>query len=303
MSSLDLVASIKALNLGRSKEERDSEPEQVMNDKPIAKLELVTDPRIQKNLNEKPTNLPRTKSGGIPFRFTAQNATSGAVATLRNPKHRRRRRKGSESNPKINIASSKVPDLKIQDGLGNIPQPQFAYVVQISTNSGQKIIGVFTSLSKANNAALDCASQSGIVASDIVDIVSSFAFAGPKPKRAPAKRRTWSNGTSEIQILDDSSQLKWIKVLAKGVDGLGSGDFGVAYLALDNSFVVGVFRTEGEAWQACQKYSAQLSYCSEIENKDHWVDDQGMNHTKGIIGGATHHWFVKLYNTDEKIKY
>jgi hypothetical protein len=146
MSSLDLVASIKALNLGRSNEEKDSELEQVMNDKPIANLELVTDPRIQKNLNEKPTNLPRTRSGEIPFRFTAQNATSGAVATLRNPKHRRHRCKGPESNPKINIASSKAPDLKIQDVLGNIPQPQFAYVVQVSTNSGEKIIGVFTSL-------------------------------------------------------------------------------------------------------------------------------------------------------------
>ena len=69
----------------------------------------------------------------------------------------------------------------MQEASKKISQLHFAYVVQASaTKFAEKIIGVFTNLSKANQDAPDCVLQNGIALSDIVDIFSSFAFAGSK---------------------------------------------------------------------------------------------------------------------------
>lgn len=188
---------------------------------------------------------------------------------------------------------------KLQDpGTHNheeIPQSKLAYVVQASaTDSTEKIIGVFTNRARANRAALLHTSKNGITSSNIVDIISSFTFAEAKPKHPKATRRTWQDGTSEIRFTDGGGRLEWVKILPKLVNISPVKCLETVFLALDHDFVIGVFKTDDEAWQACKTYSAKLSYCSVLENEESF-DDEGMRHMEGIISGTRHHWFVKRY--------
>jgi hypothetical protein len=77
------------------------------------------------------------------------------------------------------------------------------------------------------------------------------------------------------------------------------------YLAVDRSgglFVIGIFAEKAPAWEACKKYRDQLAYCSELEGKEQWFDEEGMFHSKGKIGGKGHHWFVVEYPLDGKVE-
>ncbi len=167
----------------------------------------------------------------------------------------------------------------------------------------ERIIGVFNLLTKASERAAEYATQSGLSNTDIVDIVSSFGYAGPKPI---ATRRAWPNGTSEVRVLSCRTDLKWIKVLPKELTApSGKTDFKTAYLALDRSgglFVIGAYTSKDEAWEACRKYWTQLSYCSAIQNMEQWYDEKCMFHAQGALGGMIHHWFVEPYDINGRVE-
>ena len=145
----------------------------------------------------------------------------------------------------------------------------------------EEILGVFTLLSEADKVVLEYLARLGISNAE-----------------ALANRRVWANGTSEIRL-----GFEWIRVLPKDFPAPTEKTLSeMVYLALDRSrdslFVIGVYRSKGVAWDACEKYWTQLSYCIAIENKEQWFDSWGMLHTKGSICGTPHHWFVTPFPVD-----
>jgi hypothetical protein len=176
----------------------------------------------------------------------------------------------------------------------------------------EKILGVFTTIFKANETATELASQSGVSHQDIVDVVSSFNYAGLKPPtQSRAIRKIWPNGTSEIRSQTVGARFEWIKVLPKELpasaeDGRDRVRMQTVYLALDQCrvslFVIGAFEAKDKAWDACQKYWTQLSYCTDIENEEQWVDERLMPNKRGVLAGNAHRWFVEVYDFDAQVE-
>lgn len=175
-------------------------------------------------------------------------------------------------------------------------QQTLKYVVQASGESqrSESIVGVYSELERANEFAKEYVKRWGIRKSEIVDIQSSSGCT------ARARRRSWQGGMSEIRV--DGA---WVKVFPKEFLGPASSGEEVKkiYLAVDRSFglfVIRAFAEKEPAWEACKRYRDQLAYCAELEGEDQWVDKEGMLHSKGKIGGMSHHWSVVEYPLDEK---
>jgi hypothetical protein len=176
-----------------------------------------------------------------------------------------------------------------------VPLQTFRYVVQASESSAglEGIVGVYSELERANECAKGYVGRWGIEKSEIVDIQSSFGCT------ARARRRSWQGGMSEIRVGG-----AWVKVLPKEFIASEGADK-KTYLAVDRSgglFVIGIFAEKVPAWEACKKYRDQLAYCSELEGKEQWFEEEGMFHSKGKIGGKGHHWFVVEYPLDGKVE-
>lgn len=310
MSLVGLAAAVEALDLGPSQDPKNAQVSTVKNERtkaPKWKSKLRGDRRLASPAEESPANPPKPQSKvemetSIPS--TAQNAEPGALSTSpsSNKKSRRSRHRKKRSNETATLIGPSAPLGKDQEpaadeGCKKRPQPSFMYVVEAAgfVETSEKIIGVFTSLSKANERAIEYAAQYGISTTDILDIVSGLGTAS-----ARACRRVWPNGTTEVRSL--CGGFNWVKVLPKefptSADNQGAR---FAYLALDRSiglFVIGVYGSKDDAWEACRKYWTQLSYCTPIENGKKWLDAQGMFHAQGAVGGRAHHWFVEPYVFD-----
>lgn len=326
MSSADLAASLEALDLGPS---RDVKNPKVGSTKPEStraskwKSKPQGNRRLVSPIDELTATAPEPQNKlevGTSIPSAAQNAepVSHPTSPVSNKKRQRPRHRKKRSDETKTQTSSSAPPAKEEelitanDSSRECCKSTSVYVVEVTADrkESEMVIGVYTSLLKANERVTDCAKYFGIPETDIVDISSSFGCAGPKPcdaAQAKATRRVWPNGGSELRICYARSPLSWIKVFPKEFAGsIGSTDSGttIVYLALDRStlgiFVIGAYGSKGEAWEACQKYSTQLSYCSAIENNEQWFDRLGLHHASGSIGGRRHHWFVEPYIIDER---
>jgi hypothetical protein len=319
MSLADLAASLEVLDLGSS---RDVKNPKVSSTKPDStqapkwKSKPRGNRRLVSPVDEFTASEPQSKLEVE----TSQNAEPVSLPTSpasnkkrQRPRHRKKRSVETKTQPSSSAPPAKEQEpITAYDSSKECCKSTSVYVVEVTADceESEMVIGVYTSLLKANERATDCAKYFGIPKADIVDILSSFGCAGPKPcdtAQAKAIRRVWPNGASELRILYSRSPLRWIKVLPKEFAGsIGSTDSGSTnvYLALDRStigmFVIGAYRSKGEAWEACQKYSTQLSYCSPIVNNKQWFDRLGLHHASGSIGGRQHHWFVEPYIIDER---
>jgi len=279
MSSADLSASMKALDLGLSPDSEVNPVERTTVSKRRPKLKPRKDSRLVNQVDEcsvtplKPLGKPEVDKS-IPSGVPPSPQSS-------NNKSAQRRRKKRSNKTQTHTASSALP-AKEQESVAHeaakrTPQNTFVYVV-LTRRTSEEIVGVFASLPKANECAVKYASQYGI---------------------PHTYRRAQLDETSWVGVFGDNS-LSEVRVLPKEFTTLtGNTDFGTIYLALDRPsflFVIGAYRSKDEAWEACQKYWRQLSYCCEIQGERQWVDRQGMPHARGAIAGRSHHWFVEPYD-------
>ncbi|KAL5325779.1 hypothetical protein ACEPPN_006912 [Leptodophora sp. 'Broadleaf-Isolate-01'] len=256
-------------------------------------------------LQPPPTSIDRA-DGGKMYQFQAR-AEPGAVPASPKKNRRSPRNRTTRSNSALiatqaplsskPLSSSVLPKREakpsLQEFIEKVPQQTFRYVVQASggSESSEAIVGVYSKLEGANECAKGYVGRWGVGKSEIVDIQSSIGCT------ARARRRSWQGGMSEIRVGG-----AWVKVLPK--EFIASGGDRETYLAVDRSgglFVIGVFAEQEPAWAACKKYRDQLAYCFELEGKEQWLDGEGMFHSKGTIGGKSHHWFVVQYPLDGNV--
>lgn len=248
---------------------------------------------------------------------TAQNPKSQSQPASQTSNRGNRKSRGQKKAPTTiqPVAASSTSPTKEQKRILNNDLKEsspsgFLYVVQAAETSEQ-VIGIYSSLERAKQSLLAHAAKQNISPTDITDITSGLGCG--ERKSYSVTRRVWPDGRTEVRV-NAFHKLKWIKILPKEFPALaqegGPCEPAVverysAYLALDRSgaelFVIGAGRAKGEAWEACLKYSTQLSCCSEIQNREQWVDGQGMFHVRGAVGGRAHHWYVERYAIDATI--
>jgi hypothetical protein len=237
--------------------------------------------------------------------FGSKPGPSTSQTEKRLPKNRNRKstRRKSQAKSKGSESAEVDTDSAIK----------FAYVVEACMKDPmkEKTLGVFTNLAAANETAIKFAEQNGTQRNDIVDIVSSINIEEKdKPVLSTGKgratRRTWKDGTIDIQPRIVSGKFFFIRVLPKELASSSEKreEKDKVYLAVEKSksklYVGGAFWTKDEAWEACKKYWPQNLLSRPIERRDEWVDEQGMGHVEGAFGETSYHWFVEAYRFREK---
>jgi hypothetical protein len=208
MTSADLSASLKALDLGPSQDIEDLRVENVRNRAPKWKSKPGGSSQVVASSGESTGPITKLRSkpeveGPIPPQ--AQKAELGAlspspVSKKKNqwPRHRKRRSKEAKPQTSSSSPSEKQQEPIIADGASKeCFKSTSIYVVEAALYTGAKagddreyeeIVGIYSLLPKANERAITYAKEFDISEAEITDIVSSFA--GPKPTaRTKATRR------------------------------------------------------------------------------------------------------------------
>lgn len=168
------------------------------------------------------------------------------------------------------------------------------YVLQLlSTSQKDRVLGVFLSATDANHHALNYVHVwLGIMDHEIAD--GRGMFVNEKNSEAKMRKRMWA-ATGTIEILS-ASGVPTVRVLKKSLHGEGFHKGDTIYLSMDSSFVLGAYKSkDGEAWEACKKYWADLSVAASMEGLRHWNDERGDPRGKATIAGQSHQWYLKRY--------
>jgi len=116
------------------------------------------------------------------------------------PRHRKKRSNETKTQTQPGAFQASEQEPTADEVSKESPQGGFFYVIEAADPS-EKVIGVFTQLTNANESAIAYAARYGISATEITDIISSSGW-GLRPVKA--SRKVWLNGTSEL-----SESLNW----------------------------------------------------------------------------------------------